>query len=116
MKTLYKKALEAYVEMLTIHIDTKISDYDFHKETEEFYNVLFEAAHLIGEKHVDLGGSLGDDTLKEKKQKAHDIIAALREAIQKENEKKDTTLGTQDLLGSLANKLENIEGTSKSFL
>ncbi|MDP2395834.1 MAG: hypothetical protein Q8M44_02870 [bacterium] len=54
MKELHLKAIKAYIEMLTIHIDTKTSDVEFHKETESFYESLFEVAHKIGEKHVDL--------------------------------------------------------------
>jgi hypothetical protein len=54
MKTLYKEALQAYTDMLLLHIDTKATDVVFHKETEEFYESLFEVAHKIGEKYVDL--------------------------------------------------------------
>jgi hypothetical protein len=47
MKELYIKALEAYINMLHIHIDTKSKDSDFHKETEMFYTTLFDIAHNI---------------------------------------------------------------------
>jgi len=47
MKELHQKALEAYTEMLQIHIDTKTTDLLFHKETESFYDTLFEVAHKI---------------------------------------------------------------------
>jgi hypothetical protein len=47
MKNLYKKALEAHNAMLELHIDTKTSDAIFHKETETFYETLFDVAHEI---------------------------------------------------------------------
>jgi DNA-binding ferritin-like protein len=116
MKNLHKKALDAYLEMLEIHISTKTEDNDFHKATEEFYETLFEVAHKIGEKHIDLWWKLSSSSLDAKKKQASTIIAKLRKEIEKYAEKEDITLGTEDLLGSLANSLENIEGTSKSFL
>jgi hypothetical protein len=47
MKTLYEKAIKAYIEMLELHIDTKTTDIVFHKETELFYETLFNIAHNI---------------------------------------------------------------------
>jgi len=47
MKNLYEKALLAYTNMLTLHIDTKTTDSLFHSETENYYNVLFDIAHQI---------------------------------------------------------------------
>jgi len=47
MKELFQKAIKAYIDMLTIHIDTKTTDVVFHKETEKFYETLFDVAHEI---------------------------------------------------------------------
>ncbi len=116
MKELHKKALKAYLEMFTIHIDTKTKDADFHKENEGFYETLFEVAHKIGEKHADLGGELESSSLEEKKQRAHDIIKELRQEIENYARNNEITLWTEDLLGSLANDLEDIEWSSKAFL
>lgn len=116
MKELHKKALEAYIKMLTIHIDTKTSDPVFHPETEWYYEQLFTVAHKIGEKYVDLDGELTDMSLKEKKKEANKIIRELKEEIEKYMEENETTLWTEDLLGSLANDLEDIEWSSKAFL
>jgi DNA-binding ferritin-like protein len=55
MQEIYKKALASYLEMLEIHIDTKTKDATFHEKTNEFYDVLFDVAHKIGERYVDLG-------------------------------------------------------------
>lgn len=116
MKTLYTKALQAYIEMLEIHIDTKTTDIVFHQTTEKFYETLFDIAHSIWEKHVDLWGTLRTDTLEDKKQKAYDIITNLKKELEDYKRNHEISLGTEDLLGSLANDLEDIQGTSKAFL
>lgn len=116
MEKLHRKALEAYIEMLSIHIDTKTTDLGFHKETENFYEVLFKVAHDIWEKYVDLGGKLLDSSLEEKKQRANSIISDLRKEIENYKENNKVSLWTEDLLWTLASDLENIEWTSKVFL
>ena len=116
MKELHQKALEAYIQMLTLHIDTKTTDPVFHPATEEMYETLFGVAHKIGEKYVDLGGALTDTSLEDKKQAAKDIISHLKADIETYQKDQDITLGTEDLLGSLANSLEDIEGNAKAFL
>lgn len=115
MEKLYKKALKAYLEMLEIHIDTKTTDVVFHETTSDFYEKLFEIAHLIWEKHVDLGWNLREDSLVEKKKRANEIIKGLRKDIEEYKENHKISLWTEDLLGSIANDLENIEWTSKGF-
>ncbi|MDD2871033.1 MAG: hypothetical protein PHS49_03505 [Candidatus Gracilibacteria bacterium] len=116
MKELHLKAVKAYIEMLSIHIDTKTTDADFHKDSEGYYETLFEVAHKIGEKYVDLGGKLSEITLDEKKKKANAIIENIRKEIENYKENNKVSLGTEDLLGSLANDLENIEGSSKAYI
>jgi len=68
------------------------------------------------EKHVDLGGELEESSLRDKKQQAKEIIAKLRNDIEEYVANEDISLGTEDMLGSLANNLQNIEGTAQSFL
>jgi len=116
MNELHLKAIKAYIEMLTIHIDTKTMDTRFHEQTEEFYETLFEVAHKIGEKHVDLGGKLEDSNLEQKQQQAHDIIVNLKKEIESYNKNSEVSLGTEDLLGTLASDLEDAEGSSRAFL
>lgn len=116
MKNLYTKALNAYTEMLSLHIATKTTDNPFHKESESFYDTLFEVAHKIWEKHVDLWGDLFDISLEEKKKRALEIIVNLKKEIENYKENNKVSLWTEDLLGSLANSLEDIEWNSKAFL
>lgn len=116
MKNLYKDALEAYTSMLLLHIDTKTTDVVFHKETENFYETLFDVAHKIWEKYVDLWWKLTTTSLQEKKNEANKIIEWLRKKVEDYKEKNKITLWTEDLLWALANSLEEIEWTSKWFL
>jgi len=116
MNELYKKAINAYIEMLSIHISTKTEDVVFHWETENFYEILFNVAHEIWEKHVDLWNNILNSSIDEKKKKAYAIIKNIREEIEQYKKSNNVTLGTEDLLWSLANDLENIEWTSRSFI
>lgn len=116
MKKLYEKAIKAYLEMLTLHIDTKTTDVVFHKETEKFYDTLFDIAHSIWEKYVDLWWTLDSDSLIEKENRANLIILNLRKEIENYKDENKVSLWTEDLLWSLANSLENIEWTSRWFL
>jgi len=99
MKDLHQKALKAYLEMLEIHIDTKTTDLLFHEKTADFYEKLFDVAHKIGERYVDLDGSLRTDTLSEKKKRVNEIISNLKKEIENYQSSHDLTLGTDDLLG-----------------
>lgn len=116
MKNLHQKALEAYIEMLQIHIDTKTTDLLFHKETENFYDTLFSVAHKIWERYVDLDWELVDGSLSNKKKRANEIISNLKREIEEYQANNDLTLWTDDLLWGLADDLEDIQWTSKAFL
>lgn len=116
MKKLYETALAAYIEMLQIHIDTKTQDIVFHEKTWDFYEKLFDVAHQIGERYVDLDGNLRSDTLDEKKKRVNEIIKNLKNEIETYQANNDLTLWTDDLLGGLADEIEDIEWTSKWFL
>ncbi|MCH8518794.1 hypothetical protein LAT59_03470 [Candidatus Gracilibacteria bacterium] len=116
MEKIFQKALAAHTAMLLLHIDSKTLDHDFHHATEEFYEGLFDTAHEIGEKYVDLGSHHESSDIIVKKQQAFDIIKNLREEIETYARNNTISLGTEDLLGSLVNKLEDMEGTAKSFI
>lgn len=115
MKELYFKALEAYVEVLSLHIDTKTSDALFHSESEKFYETLFDVAHKIWEKEVDLWLHIEELSLQEKKDRAYDIIENLLNDIEDYKDNNEVSLWTEDLLWSLANSIEEIKWTAKWF-
>jgi len=115
MKDLYKKILEAHNKMLEIHIDSKTMEADFHNENEKFYEELFEVAHLIWEKHVDLGWQIWTSSLEEKKAEAYNILKEVRTDVENYAKNNEITLWTEDMLWSLANTLEWLEWTARSF-
>lgn len=115
MKELHLKAIKAYLEMLTIHIDSKTMDDTLHAETEGYYEKLFDVAHQIGERHVDLGGSFEETSVEQKEEQVMDIITNLKNDIESYVENNKTSLWTTKLLSDLANGLEDIEGSSKIF-
>ena len=114
MNKLYWEALKAYIEVLELHIDTKTNDYIFHKESENIYKELFEIAHSLGEKHVDLWWTIDWKTL-DKRKKSLLILQNLKEKIEKYKQEENVSLWTEDLLWSIANKLEDMIWTSKSL-
>lgn len=116
MKELHLIALKAYLDMFKLHIDTKTKDVLFHKETQSFYEKLFDVTHQIWEKYVDLWGELEETSLQDKYKKANEIISNLRIEIENFEKNNDLTLWTQDLLWTLAWDLEDIEWTSRAFL
>ena len=115
MKNLYLKALKAYVEMLEIHIDTKTSDLVFHEKTWDFYEKLFEIAHSIWERYVDLDWKLRDDSLDLKKQKSLEILKNLLKDIEDFWENNKLSYWTDDLLWWIADDLEDLIWTAKWF-
>lgn len=116
MKELHLQAMKAYIEMLTLHIDSKTLDIGFHEQTEWFYETLFKTAHEIWEKHVDLWGKLEDTSIEDKKKQANKIIVDLKKEIENYKNNNEVSLWTEDLLWTLASDLENIEWSSKAFL
>lgn len=116
MQQLFDTAFAAYTQMLKIHINTKTMNRDFHEATEAFYNTLFEAAHKIGEKHVDLGGRLSGEDLQTEKELALKTLKDFRDELEKYNDTADMSLGTEDLIGSLANDIEFDMGTAKGYV
>lgn len=116
MNDLYFKALKAYTEMLTIHINTKTTDNPFHNESESFYETLFDITHKIWEKHVDLWWDLIELSTDEKKKKSLEIIQNLLKEIEDYKNNNKVSLWTEDLLGSIANSLEDISWNAKAFI
>lgn len=116
MKELYLKALKSYIEVLEIHIDTKTTDVVFHEKTWEFYEKLFNIAHQIGEKYIDLDWELRNDSIDTKKKRVNEIISNLKKDIESYQKNNDLTLWTEDLFWWIANELEDIEWTSKWFI
>lgn len=118
VRNLYQKILEAYITVLSIHIDTKTKDALFHEKTEEVYTTLFESAHQFWERMVDYDISLKDASLEDQKKEVLDILSNTKKEIEAFYSKYNSSLplGVQDLLWGIASDIEHVWGTSKSFL
>ena len=104
---LYKKALLA-------HIATKGTASQFHEKSAEFYEAIFDVFHAVSEKRQDLGlsepmdcgeaGKVAYDALSETLSIVEDLI------------KEKNSVGMDNLLRGLADKLEGHIGDACAFL
>lgn len=115
MQDLFIKALVAYVEVLEIHIDTKTGDEPFHRKTWDFYEWLFDIAHTIGERFVDLWWQVREDTGNFEAQASR--VLSILEELKKEIEAScdGTSKGTENLLYAHLDSLEWMIGSAKWF-
>ena len=78
----YFKLLDLYVVMLTLHIDVKNKDPEFHEQTEQRYQLLFGVAHQLGERYIDISDwSLLEGALELKYEKAVEVLEAAQEIL-----------------------------------
>lgn len=105
LEQLYLKALMAYIEMLEIHIDTKTGPEPFHRKTAEFYELLFDVAHELAERHVDLGWQIRKDTgdCEAQMNRAVAILTELKSALEWAEW---MSKGTENLIYAHLDKLE----------
>ena len=115
MNNLYKKLIVAHNKMLQLHIDTKTKDSWVHEATELFYEGLFDVAHKIGERHVDLWGKIESKSLETMEGEIQQIIVDAKNDIEVYNKENNLSIWTQNLLGTLVNDLENMQGNSKAL-
>lgn len=105
LEQLYLKALMSYIEMLEIHIDTKTGPESFHRKTAEFYELLFDIAHELAERHVDLGWQIRKDTgdCMAQMNRAVDILTELKAELEWAEW---MSKGTENLIFNHLDKLE----------
>lgn len=105
MQELFAAALLAYVEMLEIHIDTKTWSEPLHRKTEEFYEWLFDIAHDIWERYVDLWWHIREDTgnCEVQSNRVVEILMDLKSKLEKVDW---VSKGTENLIYNHLDKLE----------
>lgn len=106
MKETYIKILKAYLEMLEIHINTKTIDPIFHQKTQEFYEKLFDIAHNLWERFIDLDWKIRNDSIQEQKTRALELLTQSLKDLEDLNSNWNLSLWTQDLVWWLADELE----------
>lgn len=116
MKQLYLLAFNSYVKLVTAHIRTKTEEPVFHEKSAAFYEAMFEVLHEIGEKSEDVGMPIAEE--KECSVVAREVLDSLvsvKEAIEAQIAKKNS-VGTDNLLRGLVDKLEFQIGNAKALV
>ncbi len=103
-----------YKQVLLAHIQTKTTCPLFHEKSAAFYELLFEVFHTISEKRQDLGLDKAPDEYQLVKQTYDNIekAKASLEAMVKEK----NSVGMDNLLRGLVDKLESECGNAKALL
>ena len=104
---LYKKALLA-------HIATKGTASQFHEKSAEFYEAIFDVFHAVSEKRQDLGLSEPMDC-EEAGKVAYDALSETLSIVE-DLIKEKNSVGMDNLLRGLADKLEGHIGDACAFL
>lgn len=114
MKDLFAKALIAYVELLEIHIDSKTGDEPFHEKTWEFYELLFNIAHDIWERYVDLWEALRSDQwdCSAQANRVVELLTTLKDELESVEW---VSKGTENLIYNYLDKLEFAIGSATWF-
>jgi len=109
-----EKLFSIYKRMLELNIWTKTTDLLFNKASMWFYELLFTVFKQISEKRQD---NEIDATITSKMAwiEANSLLKDAKEELEKMI-KEDNSLGMDNLLGHLLDKLEVAYGSSKCFI
>lgn len=109
LKELYEKAFLAYVEMLEIHIDTKTTSDNLHRKTDNAYRMLFNIAHSIAERYIDLWWTLRQDhwNCNSQSSRAIEILEELKESLSSISSSEEISWWTKTLIDNWLSELEN---------
>lgn len=108
------KIFNLYKMVLLAHIGTKTNDPLFHEKSAGFYELLFDVFHTISEKKQDIGldesldCEIARKTSYDALEKAKEIVGSMIS--------KDNSIGMDNLLRGLYDKLETACGSAKSFI
>lgn len=108
------RLFDIYKLVLLAHIGTKTTFSQFHDKSESFYELLFEVFHTISEKRQD---TWTDKPADEEKvtQEVYDAIEEAKSIIEWMI-KESNSVGMDNLLRGLADKLEFACGDARAFI
>jgi hypothetical protein len=113
---LYESAKKAAFQVLDAHIRTKGLDFDFHTFTNA-YKDLLDIAHDIGEKSEDAGKPINSENDCEIiEMETYDAIETLKEEVERAIKVGKLSVGEDNTLRGIADKLENICGSARAFI
>ena len=99
--------------MLDLHIGTKAVDVVFHKESEAFYDMLFDIFHQVSEKNQDLEIDEPTDC-ESAKLEAYSLLEEAKSELEGMI-KSNKDMGMDNLLRDLLDKLQFQIGTARGF-
>lgn len=115
MREIIDKALDTYITLLILHINTKTTDYTFHIASEDLYKKAFDIFHSVAERAIDLWIEI--NPMEDYTTIANIKLDSLKDEIEK-SIKEDTslTIWTNTLLTDIVSDLESLIWTSKSLM
>lgn len=107
------RKLQIFIELLIIHIKTKTTDTQFHKDLEKAYELAFDSFHFVSEMMQDLW--LEDSTTREENWlKSYTLIEELKTLINNEIHT-NSEIGFDNRLRTLSERLVDMCGTFKQY-
>jgi hypothetical protein len=108
-----EKLFDLFKKTLIAHINTKTTNPLFHEKSQEFYELLFDCFHQISEKEQDVSDEATEHT-----KPIEETYSALEKAkeIIEEMINDEPTIGMDNLLRGLYDKLEFACGNARGFL
>ena len=104
---------QIFDRLLAIHIESKTTGSQYHKDTEKAYEFAFDAFHTTEEMKQDLGLSQASDC-EDTGQEAYDLIENLKAIIEKDV-KQNKDIGYDNRLRGLAERATDLCGTFKQY-
>jgi hypothetical protein len=108
------RLFELYKIVLLNHISTKASYSQFHEKSASAYEALFDAFHSIAEKRVDCEIDILDDE-EGVVQGTYDAIEEAEKIIETMT-KQNNSIGMDNLLRGIADRLEGVCGDMRAFV
>lgn len=116
MHKLFLTALNAYTLVFKIHASNKGTDPTHHSFTESVYEDLFTMVHTIAEKLSDTGHPLMVESNKDFRKEVYESIKGLKITINDYIIHNNESIGTDNALRGIADKLEFMCNNAKSYI
>lgn len=108
-----KRKVKIFLRLLEIHIGSKTTGTQFHKDTEKAYELAFDHLHLTEEMKQNLWVGI-TTTCDENWQESYDLLKELK-VINEEEVKSNEDIGYDDELRGLARRMTDLCGTFKQY-
>ena len=107
------RLLQIHNRLLQIHIESKTTGTQFHKDTEKAYELAFDVFHLLSEMRQNLWLDENTDC-EESGQEAYDLLEEMKSFVY-DLAASNKDVGYDNLIRSLAERLADMCGTFKQY-